>query len=454
MSDTLLKDLKNLSQINNDASDKKNIFPVDVFTKDIQKFITTTNETMKFPLDYLGTAIIAAAGLAIGNKQKLYVKSTWHEAPIIFAALVGRPGQYKTHSLKIAFEPIKNRDKVFSSIYDNDIKDYQKAMQVFKSLGDKAQGDEPVKPYKKKRMIKGHTIEAFIEVVKENGIVGVVADELKEWFGNLNRYTKGSDIEFWLSAFSGEDIDTVRKTTGFTFVDSPYISVVGGIQNSILPEMGKEGRNKNGFTDRVIFALPDSIPQDCWIDEDLPPGLTKRYSDILNVLLEMPGNIDEYGNNKPDLLYFSDGAKKIWAAWYNNNAAMKHEAQDDTISGIYTKLEVYTLRFALILQMLQYASNEGGNKQISEDNINGAIKLTEYYRATSFKVSAIINGDELERESEVFKKLYELLPETFARGEAAALADELKFNTRTLARKFKNKELFKKVSTGKYQKVA
>jgi Rps23 Pro-64 3,4-dihydroxylase Tpa1-like proline 4-hydroxylase len=88
---------------------------------------------------------------------------------------------------------------------------------------------------------------------ESDNCVGVFKDELAGWFKDMNKYREGSDLEFWLSCWSGKAISLNRKTAKSSFVDKPLISVLGGIQPSILNSFYTEDNNLLQYTETQKF---------------------------------------------------------------------------------------------------------------------------------------------------------------------------------------------------------
>ena len=89
-----------------------------------------------------------------------------------------------------------------------------------------------------KTIIKDFTIEALCSQLKNNprGTL-LYMDEIMGWIRNMGKYTGGSDIAFYLSLWSEEDISVDRKTTDNLRISKPFLSIIGGIQTGILSEL-------------------------------------------------------------------------------------------------------------------------------------------------------------------------------------------------------------------------
>lgn len=80
-------------------------FPIEVFPIRIQRIISSLHDCQGYPVDYVAAAILAAIAVGIGNSHLVQVKRNWLESPILYMALIGRPGANKSHPLSFAFQP-------------------------------------------------------------------------------------------------------------------------------------------------------------------------------------------------------------------------------------------------------------------------------------------------------------------------------------------------------------
>jgi hypothetical protein len=158
-------------------------------------------------------------------------------------------------------------------------------------------------------------------------------------------------------------------------------------------------------------------------------------------------------NIQPEILRFSRNAKDMLFEWQKRNADQFNSTEDDTISGIYSKLEMYVARFALILELLQWACGEGNKETVGVKAISGAIKLVEYFKRSAIKVYSIIsNSNPLEKYPNDKKKLFNALPKQFTTEEGVRIAQINGIPERTFKRFLNQDELFINVSRGNYEK--
>jgi len=260
-------------------------------------------------------------------------------------------------------------------------------------------------------------------------------------------------MEFWLSVWSGKPINIDRKTGEPVFIPLPFISVAGTIQNGILTELAKDNRTQNGFIDRILFVIPDNIQKEYWSETDLPPIVSENWQAILSNLLNLSVSSDDTFNPVPEVIKFTPEAKQMLFEWQKANTDQSNDAENEVISGIYSKLEMYAVRLALILEMMRYACNESDKKAISTEAVGGALKLVEYFKNSAVKVNSIIsNASPLDKHPADKQALYNSLPNTFTTEAGLNIAEGLGIAERTFKRFLNEKDLFNRISRGEYEK--
>ena len=97
-------------------------FPVSIFPTKIQRIISEVHECHNYPTDYIASAILTAIAVGIGNTHLAQIKQGWVESPILYMALIGRPGANKSHPLSFAMKPFLDYDyqqnQVFEKAFD------------------------------------------------------------------------------------------------------------------------------------------------------------------------------------------------------------------------------------------------------------------------------------------------------------------------------------------------
>jgi hypothetical protein len=443
-----------LQQINKIQERKTNRFPVEVFPLPIQQIITATNENLNFPIDFIGASLLYAVSVAVGNTHRVEVKKEFQQSAVLYLAIVGRAGTTKSHPLSFALQPIVEQDKRTYRQYEQQRQQYEQTVTLSKKEREQQAIDEPIKPIWQKFLLSDFTPEALAEVHKFNKRgIGVYVDELAGWFKNFNRYNKGSEMEFWLSQWSGKPINIDRKTGEPVFIPLPFISVAGTIQKGILNELAKDSRTQNGFIDRILFVIPDNIKKEYWSETDLPPIISENWESIISNLLSLSVVNDDTLNPSPEVLRFTTEAKRELFEWQKANTNECNEAENEAVSGIFSKMDMYVLRLALILEMMRYACKESDKQAVSIEAVQGAVKLVEYFKNSAVKVNSILsNASPLDKHPADKQALYNALPDTFTTEIGLQIAEGLGVAERTFKRFLNEKELFNWISRGEYRK--
>lgn len=367
------------------------VFPIDVFPEVLQKYILVCAETLNSSIDYMGCALLFLASVSIGNSLNVEVKKGWKETANLWMALVGKAGIGKTPSISNITYPL---EKLNSGEIKRFIKDFQK-YDDYKSLDMQEQqlAEEVRKPKKTQFIVNDITLEALIELHGENkNGIGVLKDELAGWFKDMNKYRQGSDLEHWLSSWSGKQINLNRKTARSSFVERALIPVLGGIQPAIMDSFYTDENKESGFLDRMLFSFPD-LKVEQYNDKEMKQEYLQWYEDYMINFYENLKDLIVYnddGEIEPHTARFSEDAKKQWIRIFNDITKVQNsDLENEYMKSMLPKQKSYIPRFSLILNTL--ASNEDPNivlDQIEEKSMLKAEKLSRYFIAMAKKIKA------------------------------------------------------------------
>ena len=428
-------------------------FPTGVFPQAIQQLIATAHDALAMPPDFLAGAVLFAASLGIGNTHRILIKSGWSESAVLYVALVGKAGTNKSHPLSFALAPFFEYDK--KAYHDYKIAYEQFTQQLSLAKADRQTSETSLqKPILQKFLVSDFTPEALAEIHAQNPRgIGVYADELISWIKNFNRYAKGSEEQFWLSNWSGKPVISDRKSTRF-FIDQPFISVIGSLQNAVLADMAGEHRHANGFLDRILFVMPDALRKPYWTDHEMPAHFASHYHSLIHQLLQLPLCSNEFEMIQPVILPLCPQARQLLFDWQHQHTDLANEAGNEALTSMYAKLEIYTPRLALILQMLFWACGEGDKNEVGLAALQGAIRLADYFRHSAEKVHHLLSRqDPTATMSLLQKQVYDCLPETFTTQAALSLAAQMGMTERSFKRWLTDKQLFLRIARGQYEKL-
>lgn len=419
-------------------------FPIDVFPKPFQNYIIECNEKLDAVIDYSSCALLWATSLMIGNTVKIKVKEGWYETPTLWLCIVGLAGAGKTPAMDRMIKPLMRENIKNVEEYSKKIKDYEEYSKMTKE--EKAKVQEVKKPKKKQFIVDDITLEALIDL--HNAVpsgVGVYKDEFSGWLKDMNKYRDGSDLEFWLSSWSGSTVIKNRVSGYDSFIKRPFIPVLGGIQPNIANSLYTDEKKDNGFLDRMLICFPEnSYPK--YNEEEISRDAIHWYNDtIVSIHRTLIKTFhDNFSEEKEIISTFTAEAKKLWIAKFNEitNVQNSHE-EIGYFKSMYPKMKSYIPRFALILNVLN-AAVESRTKWhvIDEEAMRGAIKLSDYFVANAKKLKAS------QLETKDFKDLTSKLTDRFEQVKAvyaydndfnrSKLADFLGVSRRTILNDLKN----------------
>ena len=254
--------------MNSNNVEGQNTFPIDVFPKMFRDLAIGLKTSLKFPIDYTGTGILAAISATIGTTAKVKVKNNWLEYGSIYTCLIGNAGANKSHPLSTVFKPLKDLDKITNDEYIHKMK----AHLAYSNLSAKKreEREEVPEPTLKKMVLTNFTPEVLNKRLNDNprGCV-VLSDELASFFEGMNNYSKNDHSSNYLSFWSNQPttIDRVGKKIPL-MIETPYLSIIGGVQPRVLNKVFKPQQLDSGFFQRFLFAFPKHAQKEAINDEE------------------------------------------------------------------------------------------------------------------------------------------------------------------------------------------
>jgi hypothetical protein len=365
------------------------IFPLEIYPLPIQNYILECHNTLDSNIEFMGSSFLWLLSVIIGNSCKVEVKRGWYSSVNLWIACVGRAGIGKTPSINNIIFPLKK-------INNEEIKKYIKLYDKFESYSaldkkEKERAEEIQKPRKTQFIVNDVTIEALIELHDENpNAIGVFKDELAGWFKDMNKYRAGSDLEFWLSSWSNQSVSVNRKTAKNSFVESPIIPVLGGIQPSILNNFFTEENKDNGFIDRMLLVFP-KMEIEKYNSKEISTEVYTWYSDFIiemyNTVQKQMIKYNEDGSVDTYLCRFDNQALIEWERIYNKiTETQNSDNESEYFKSMLPKQKDYIPRFALILNILNCLETGEQFQYISKKSILDAEKLSDYFTNEARKI--------------------------------------------------------------------
>lgn len=365
------------------------IFPIEIFPEPIQHYLNECNKTLDSSIDYMGCSLLWLISVCVGNSIQIEVKKGWIENLTIWISIVGKAGLGKTPSISNVIFPL-------TKINAKEIKTYIKEREkydFYMGLSKKEREEYPeVKMPKKSQFIANDiTLEALVDLHQESdNAVGVFKDELAGWLKDMNKYREGSDLEFWLSTWSGKSVNLNRLTRKGSFVEKPFIPVLGGIQPNIFNTFYTDENKDNGFMDRMLLSFPE-LEVEQYNESEMNPDTLQWYKESIIMFYDTIKSIiirNEDEEIESRVAKFSSYAKKEWIRMFNEMSLIQNsEEENEYLKSMYPKQKSYIPRFACLIHVFNDFYNDGGNAmEITKESILKAEKLSKYFIATAKKI--------------------------------------------------------------------
>jgi len=445
---------------------EKNDFPFGVFRKELQEVMLEFHKVQNLNVDYMGATMLFAFSLAIGNHYKIQIKKKWVESCVVWIALVGKAGINKSAPLSIFLEPFRELDKQYYKDYKEDLDRFNEQMnskrrgKSNKKGMDSTEFEEIVEenlksPCRKQFLISDFTPEALSVAHEDNpNGIGIYSDELLTWINNFNRYTKSGEEQFYLSVWSCREININRRNSQHIYISDPFINVIGTIQPEKLADTFGKGRDKSGFTHRILFAYPDSILREDLSDFDVQDIFFHTYGNLIKGILNRRTSDSLLYGEEPRILKLDKDAYEAFRVWRGKNNNRINQSEDDSLNGIYSKIEIYLLRIALIFQVVDDELNKEESRYISSKSVSAAIELITYFERKAVKVNKMISkyNDPLSNYSLDKRTIYMALPPEFTTSKGIEVSQQLNMPRRTFFDFLSDDNLFEKTKHGNYCK--
>jgi hypothetical protein len=382
-------------------------FPVDVMPEPARSFVETCATAIGCDPSYVAIPMLSMLAAAIGNTRRIQLKRGWTEPAIVWTAIVGESGTLKTPAYRLVLRPVHQlqakamkQAAAAQDLHEKALLRYDKELSEWKRR--KNAGDPPAKPEppQAERMhVSDVTVEAIAPILLANprGLL-LACDELAGWVGSFDRYANkgggiGADAAHWLSMHNGEAILVDRKSgrPRTIYVPSASVSVTGGIQPGTLNRvMGREHR-ESGLLARLLLAMPPRRPKR-WTEADIPPFTEAALFTIVQRLRELQFTCDDNGDVRPATVFLTPVAKKAWITFYNAHAE-EHVNLSGDLSAVWSKLEGYAARLALVVHFIRWAAEDPtlvNSDNVDELSIAAGVALSQWFGNEAKRIYAVL----------------------------------------------------------------
>jgi hypothetical protein len=443
-------------------------FPLDVFPAKLKEMVEAYCWTFGSDPGHYGLAILTVAGAIIGNAAWVEERGTGHP-PLIYGVIVDQPGRGKTPIIRTVLRPLIDIEREMREQHAQALREWKKQTQEAGK-----DGEHPTPPSGKELVLYDFTLESVYRVLQASprGVI-VTRDEVAGWVNSMNQYKqKGSEEQFWLENYNSGMVKINRqKTERPLMVYNSFVAVIGGTQPKILEKFVEGDKAHNGFLARMLWSYPDTTTKQNYNNRKVDGSYREFWSKIIKTLYALPcrqtAPTDEFDEWRldPVMIPLSSKAETLYQNYYDSIAEAVNASDDEVEQSVLTKYDSHVLRLAGILHFLQWSEkthdswidglgitiDEMANMRISEEAMQGAIRLAKYFRYTSLKVVGRVSSP-IDTLPELQKLWYNNLPEEFERAIAVEMGEVAKISPRTVSRLLQNPVLFKRQRQGVYWK--
>ena len=376
-------------------------FPVEAMPAPCRRLVEEATDALGCAPELVALPMLAALSSAIGASRVIEIKGGWREGTTLFLAAVASPGAMKTPAAKVAKKPVFDRQRGQGRAYAEDKEDYKRELREWEverrdaaKAGEPAP-EEPEPPSMGRSVASDTTIEALVSILETNprGLL-VHKDELTGWVRSMDQYKggKGSDRQHWLSLWSNDEVVVDRKSRQGEpiILPRPFVSLFGGIQPSMLSELG--GVTEDGLMDRFLFCYPE--PRHIrFNDHEIRAEAEAEYASLYHALSEIRLPTDKHGDPNPRSLKLSTEARNLFAGAVDALAAEAVKPGfPSRLEGVWSKLRGYLARLSLVLAVCRCAQARNWDERVEGEDVRAATKLLAYFRAHARRVYAELSS--------------------------------------------------------------
>jgi len=344
-------------------------FPLEALPEPLQGFVAAASVAMRCDPSYVALPLLAASAAAVGNTRRIQLKRGWSEPAIVWTAIVGESGTLKTPAFKLVMQPLRDQQmRAFQQhqeacqMHERASLEFDRALAAWKrSKSGDPPPEKPVSPEATRFVVSDTTVEALAPLLLANprGLL-MARDELAGWLGSFDRYTQGkrADSAHWLSMHNGETLLVDRKTglPRTIYVPRAAVSVTGGIQPGTLARAMHIEHRESGLAARLLVAWPERQVK-TWTDAEIDPLWEAELSDLFQQLLRLEPRFGDTVAFEPLLLPLTPEGRQVWIGFYNEHAREQADLDGD-LSAVWSKLEGYAARLALVVHLVRSVSGD------------------------------------------------------------------------------------------------
>ncbi|WP_458070646.1 YfjI family protein [Rhodanobacter sp. BL-MT-08] len=417
-------------------------FDAELLPESVRDWCVDAAEGLSVPLDFTAVPAMVALSGTIGRCIGIAMKrhESWHELPILWGCVVGRPSSGKSPALAPSRRMLDRLARVEREAHEVAMREHEKKLLIADALRANAKkaiqralakgdldtataaagnalpdGGPPIEP---RLVVNDVTIEKLGELLNANprGLVQC-RDELAGWLATLDREGRGGDREFWLECWNGTGAYTVdRIGRGTVRVEACAVSILGGMQPGKLSEYVR-GAIRGGFSDdglmqRFQLAVYPDLPPS-WTYSDRPTDQAseaRAWATFQRLRGLDPGAVGAQSLDGIDvpILRFDDEAQELLVSWMSSLMHRLRIGDEPAwLESHLSKFRALAGRLALVLHL---ADDRRG--PVSAATLATALRWCEYLEGHARRIYSPASDNSVTIAHAILKKRQKL-PEGF-----------------------------------------
>ena len=397
-------------------------FPIDALPNVAGDYALAEAEAIQIPVDLTANILLSTVAAASAGRAVVCINSEWQEQLNEYYVCALRSGERKSPPFRRLTIPLEEREKelvestcpeIEESSVERDI--LEKRLQEAKTKAAKASSQEERTKLKEealsinqelstkkakaapKLMADDATSEAVTSLLAEQeGRIAVMGTEEGLFETLAGRYSQGTpNFDVYLKAYSGDPIRVDRMGRPSEFIPHPKLTMCLTVQPDVVRDLGlKRVFRGRGLLARIKFSMPQSmVGNRSSAAPTVKPELTEAWHRTLKAILQLP----DAREGEEHYLTLSAQAQDVLRN-YRDEIEQKLGPGGEMayIADWGNKLVGSALRCAGHLHMIIYSQAEPRPWEvpISEDTLNAALRIGEYFEAHAHVAFGVMREDE------------------------------------------------------------
>lgn len=335
--------------------------------KEYSNLINEAFNLKRVPKEYLLSSMLFAISTSTGLTFQLNALGYKNYANLYFA-IIGSRGDAKSEAMKIATEPLKEKDD----------EDYNNNIDELKNSSPETE-DTPIR---KQILLQNASIEAVHKIHSENpNSIGVSIDEiytLIEKMGNSSSRDGIAWRTFLLEGYTNGHVDISRKTTDSFRILKTYPTLLGGLQHQFVSKLLANGNLESGFIDRLLFT-PKLTNNDILSKGGISPETIDKYKQaIMNILAYKRQSERKEETIKQFNIELADNAEdKVFK--YVQKLIKRQSSTEYILKEYMSKMQISIHKLCLLIHIMKNSINSNFRSVITLDTVELAIQLNEFF---------------------------------------------------------------------------